>query len=257
MVFVTTDLQGKVVIITGASSGIGAAVARECGSRGMSVVLAARREDALLTVALEVEGAGGKALVCPTDLRSPAQIDALQRATLERFERIDILIANAGRGSITPTSELTTEEIHDVIETNLLGVVHCARAVLPVMQAQRSGHIITVSSIVNEIIFPHDALYAATKAGVHRFARGLRTEAREYGVAVSDVLPGVLDTPLNATLTGIPKSSVTATAREIVNLMEHPRPILITPYWYRWVLLANRLIPGCVDAYLARLLTGD
>lgn len=242
-------------MITGASSGIGAAVARECGARGNAVVLAARREEELLRVALEVEGAGGAALVCPTDLRSVEQIERMIQATISEYRRIDVLIANAGRGSVTPTANLTDDEITDVVTVNLVGVMRCVRAVLPVMQAQRSGHIITVSSIVNEIVFPHDALYAATKAGVHRFAKGLRSEAREYGIFVSDVLPGVLDTPLNAKLTALPKSSVAAAARDIADLMERPRSVLITPGWYRAVLLANRLFPGCVDDYIARKLT--
>lgn len=194
---------------------------------------------------------GGQAFICPTDTRDPEQIDALAARTVAHFGRIDILLANAGIGCHASVAQASAEEMTDVIQTNLMGVMHGARAVLPTLLAQGGGHILTVSSVVVGVMWPDDAIYAASKAGVHRFSKGLRNEARTRGVHVTDIVAGVIDTPLTSGLRGIPKADVTATARAIIAVMERPRPVLVTPGWYRLALAVNALLPGSIDALLA------
>ncbi len=246
------DLEDRVIVITGASGGIGASVALVCGTRKMRVVIAARSADRLTGIAHEIKALGGQALICPTDIRHPEQMDALADRAVTHFGRIDILLANAGIGCHAGVAQASAEEMTDVIQTNLLGVMYGARAVLPTMLAQGSGHILTVSSVVVGLMWPDDAIYAASKAGVHRFSRGLRNEAQTRGIQVTDIVAGVIDTPLTAGLRGFPKADVTATARSIVAVMERPRPVLVTPGWYRLALAVNALLPGSIDALLAR-----
>ncbi len=246
------DLENRVVMITGASGGIGAAVALACGARNMRVALAARRADKLAYIAHEVEAVGGQAFVCPTDIRNPEQLNALAAQTVAHFGRIDILLANAGIGCHSGVAQASAEEMTDVVQTNLLGVMHSVRAILPMMLAQGSGHVLTVSSVVVGLMWPDDAIYAASKAGVHRFSKGLRNEAQTRGIHVTDIVAGVIDTPLTMGLGGFPKADVTATARAIVGVMERPRPVLVTPGWYRLALAVNTLLPGSIDALLAR-----
>ncbi len=240
----------RVVIVTGASSGIGAAVALGCGGRGMRVVLAARRAERLEEIGRQIEALGGRALVCPADIRDYAQIEAMVKTAHTHFGRIDLLVANAGIGCHEGVATVSAEEMTEVVQTNLLGVMHSARATLPAMLAQRSGHILIVSSVIIGLMWPNDAIYAATKMGLHRFCDGLRQEVRPHGIHVSEVIPGLIDTPLTASLTGN-KADAYQTARAILRLLDHPRPTLITPGWYRAAMLLNRLIPGLVDRILA------
>jgi short-subunit dehydrogenase len=245
------SLRDRVVIITGASSGIGAATAVACGAEGMRVVLAARREALLQGVAAEVEAAGGEAMVCPTDVADAVQSAAMVAAVVERFGRVDVLLANAGIGSSGWLAEIAEEEIERLVAINLLGVIHCVRAVLPVMLAQGQGHILTVSSIAGGIAMPRIAVYAATKAGVHRFAEGLRREVRPRGIFVTDVVPGFIDTPMLARSEGIPKAPVDALARAILAGLRRPRRAIVFPAWYQVILAANLSFPGLIDWLLA------
>src|SRR5436190_4913216 len=138
-------LRDRVVLITGASSGLGEAAARACARDGARLALAARREDRLRQLVEELDGAG--ALALRTDIRDPEAIRAMVAATLERFGRIDALVANAGVGYTTPVSELTEELLREQVDVNLLGVIRCAQAVLPAMQAAGQGHILAIASV--------------------------------------------------------------------------------------------------------------
>src|SRR4051812_28283984 len=124
------DLRGRSVVITGASSGIGAAAALACAQAGMRLALAARREDLLREVAAQAAAGGAETLVCPTDIREPAQIEALAATARERFGRIDVLIANAGLGYTGSTAQVTDAQIVETVTVNLLGVIRCVRACL-------------------------------------------------------------------------------------------------------------------------------
>jgi 3-oxoacyl-[acyl-carrier protein] reductase len=249
------DLTGRVALITGASSGIGRATAVAAAARGMRVALSGRRVAALEAVADQIVSAGGEAFVCAADLTSPDEIGAMVAAVRGRFGVIDVLIASAGQGSTTPFAEIGDDEIASVIEANLTGVIRCVRAVVPEMTERENGHVILLSSVVTGLHFPGDALYAATKAGVLRFGEGLAREMEPFGIWVSVVLPGIIDTPLNDGLLGLPKADVRGVAADIAALIARPRRTLVTPGWYRAALAANQLLLGCVDHYIARRLS--
>src|SRR3954447_11113273 len=169
-------LRDRVVIITGASSGLGEAAARSCARNGARLALAARREDRLRALSAELEAVGTPALILTTDLRDPGAIHAMAAATLEQYGRIDALVANAGLGYALPVAETTNEQLAEQVEVNLLGVIRCAQAVLPAMLAAKRGHILAIASVSAGIARPGAAIYASTKAGVVAFCEGLRRE---------------------------------------------------------------------------------
>jgi len=246
-------LAGRVLLITGASSGIGEATALAAAGEGMRLVLAARREEELQRVSARVEEIGAEALVCPTDVRARDQVERLVAAAEQRFGRVDALLANAGIGRPQWAHEIADADVLSLMEVNLLGVIRCAQAVLPDMLARESGHIVTVSSVAAGLAVPRSAVYAATKAGVHRYCEGLRREVRPRGIEVTDVLPGVIATPMTANLRGWPKSPVERVARTIIGVLRRPRPWVVTPGWYRLALALNRLSPGAMDVILGAL----
>src|SRR5207249_6750683 len=136
-------------------------------------------------------------------------------ATVAAFGRVDILVANAGVGYSGSMAQMPEEQIVTMVQVNLFGVLRCVRAVLPVMLAQGRGHVITVSSVAAGIAGPGAAVYAATKAAVHRFSEGLRREVQPRGVFVTDVLPGFIDMPMGAGAEGLPKAPPATVARAI------------------------------------------
>jgi short-subunit dehydrogenase len=247
----TTKQNIPIVVITGASSGIGAATALACASDGMTVVLAARRAGPLEEVAAQCRHAGGKALVIPTDVRLRSDVEALVARTVETFGQIDVLIANAGIGFHEALVDATDDQLREIIDINVLGVMRCARAVVPHMITRGSGHVITVSSVAVGLMWPNDSVYAATKAAVHRFAKGLRNELRLFGVAVTDVIPGVIETPLTERLDGVRKADARIVAAAIVRaIMTRPAEV-VTPRVYRFLLWLNAAVRESVNRWIA------
>lgn len=192
------DWSKKVVLITGASSGIGSALAVELGRRGASVGLFARRAEELMKVAEEVERVGGKALVLPGDVRQAPEIEAAAARLREQWGRIDLLVANSGIGVITPASELRAEAVANVISVNTIGVVNSVAAVLPDMLERRGGHLVAISSLAAYRGMPKSAAYSASKAAVSTFFESLRVDLRGSGVDVTIIHPGFIKTPLTA-----------------------------------------------------------
>ena len=189
-------IQGKVVIITGASSGLGEATARHLAARGAKLVLAARRTDRLQALAREIEAGGGEALAVATDVVNPAQVQALADQAKARFGRIDVLVNNAGIMPLAPLAKLKVDEWSRMIDVNIKGVLHGIAAVLPTMQAQKSGHIIYIASVAGLKVFsPIGAVYSATKFAVRALSEGLRAEAPE-GVRTTIVSPGAVESEL-------------------------------------------------------------
>jgi NAD(P)-dependent dehydrogenase (short-subunit alcohol dehydrogenase family) len=219
----------------------------------MRVVLASRREELLRATAQAVQAAGGEAFVFPADLSDREQVAALAAAAEAQFGRVDLLLANAGAGYSARMEQITDEQIERTVATNLLGTIRLVRGVLPGMIARRSGHVITVSSVAAGIVFPRGAVYAATKAGIHLFSEGLRREVRGYGIQVTDVMPGIIDTPMTAYMKKGPKEPVETAVRAIVDVMRHPRRCVIVPRWYRLILAINRHFPALADAAIARM----
>jgi NADP-dependent 3-hydroxy acid dehydrogenase YdfG len=252
-------LIGKVVIITGASSGIGAAAAALFAREGCPVVLAARRLDRLQQIAGEIEEDGGKALPVATDISQPEQIDAMVKAAVDAYGRIDILFNNAGFGRVDWLEALDPiKDIQVQITVDLLGVILATRAVLPHMYRQRSGHIINMSSVAGWIAPPFYSIYSAGKFGVRGFSEALRREAGPRGVNVSVIYPGSVrtefashmgqssakrrfKTPAWLTL------SADDVAESVVGLARRPRRSLITPWFMVIAKFLNSHFNGISD----------
>jgi len=185
-----------VALITGASSGIGAAIAHDLGARGFHLALAARRIDALESVAQAISVAGGGALPLPCDVTDPQQIATCVEHTLLEFGRIDVLVNNAGVMHNGRIGGADTAEWRAMIDVNLMGLMLMTHAVLPHMQAARSGHIVNISSVAGRIITVGNGVYNVTKWGVNVFSEALRKEVYSDNIKVTVVCPGVVDTEL-------------------------------------------------------------
>jgi short-subunit dehydrogenase len=240
-------LEDRAILITGASSGLGEAVARSCARAGARLALAARREDRLRALAAELEAAGTDALVLPTDMRDPEAIRAMGAAAVEQFGRVDALVANAGLGCSTPVVWMSDEQVREQVEVNLLGVIRSAQAVLPSMLAAGSGHILAVASVAAGVVMPRAAVYGSTKAGVVAFCEGLRREVGPQGIAVTAILPGFIATPMTeGHRFPMPPARIVGDA--VVRLIHRPRRQVVIPLWYSPLMTLNRLAPGVVDA---------
>lgn len=188
----------RVVLITGASSGIGRALALELGKRGARLGLTARRAEELSKVAEEVSRAGGQALALPADVRSTEEINLVAERVREKWGRVDVLIANAGMSTTTAGTHLDASEAGDVITVNVIGVVNSVAAVLPDMVKRGDGHLVAISSLASYRGLPKSGAYSASKAAVSTFFESLRVDLRRNGVAVTTIHPGFIRTPMTA-----------------------------------------------------------
>ncbi|MDN3687668.1 SDR family oxidoreductase [Cyclobacterium jeungdonense] len=196
------DLKNKVVIITGASSGIGKATAAKLAKEGASVVLCARSEKELNKLKDKIVSDGGKALVVKTDVTKPAEFGEAVSQTLAEYGSIDVLINNAGLMPLSFVEKLKTDEWEKMVDVNIKGVLNGVAAVLPTMRTNKSGHIINISSSAAHNYFPGGAIYCATKVAVKMFSEGLRKElAPLYGINVTSIEPGAVNTSLFETIT--------------------------------------------------------
>ncbi|MGK7950849.1 MAG: SDR family oxidoreductase [Xenococcaceae cyanobacterium] len=193
------DIENKVVIITGASSGLGEATARRLAKNGAKLMLAARREDRLQELVSEIEKDGGTAKYHVTDVSDRTQVEALAKATYQAYERIDVLVNNAGLMPLSPLDETKVDEWEKMIDVNIKGVLYGIAAVLPVMRAQKSGHIINISSVAGHKVFPGGAIYCATKFAVKAISEGVRLESNGE-IRSTNISPGVVDTELTNTI---------------------------------------------------------
>ena len=192
------DWKEKVVLITGASSGIGRALALELGKRGARLGLTARRGEELLRLVDEIERAGGEAMALPADVRDPEALKGVAERVRERWGRIDVLVANAGMSSTTAGTSLNASEVGDVITVNVLGVVNSVAAVLPGMLERGAGHLVAISSLSSYRGMPKSAAYSASKAAVSTFFESLRVDLRKSGIDVTTIHPGFIRTPMTA-----------------------------------------------------------
>jgi NAD(P)-dependent dehydrogenase (short-subunit alcohol dehydrogenase family) len=190
--------SNKVVLITGASSGIGRSLAVELGKRGASTGLLARRADSLREVAGEVEAAGGGALALPADVTDAASVRAAADELRQKFGAIDVLVANAGVGVLTDDYARLGEQVAETIEINLLGAANSAGAVLPEMIARGAGHLVAISSLASYRGLPKSGAYCASKAAMNALFESLRIDLKNTGVAVTIIKPGFIKTPLTA-----------------------------------------------------------
>jgi short-subunit dehydrogenase len=242
--------DSRVVLVTGASSGLGAAIAEACAAAGYRVALAARRVERLQEVAQRINRPGDT-LVIPANMRDPESIREMAAATEGRFGRIDALVANAGVGHGEPFVESSEEHLLDQMEVNVLGVIRCARQALPGMLARRSGHILTVASVAAEIPSAGSVLYGATKGAVVAFSEGLRRELLGTGVHVTTILPGFIRSEMTADVPmRMPPASIVGDL--VVRLLRRPRPRAVIPRYYGGAIWLNRFAPRLVDWLLVR-----
>ncbi len=188
------DLKNSVAIITGASKGIGRAIALSLSKEGVNSVLASRNPRLLSMVQKEITDSGGKAIAVPTDVTSENSVHNLVFETQKRFGKIDILVNNAGVGVFSNVVDLKLEEYESMMNVNVKGVFLCSRAVLPGMMKQRKGEIINIASLAGKNSFAGGSVYSATKWGLIGFARSLMLEVREYNIRVVTISPGSVNT---------------------------------------------------------------
>jgi NADP-dependent 3-hydroxy acid dehydrogenase YdfG len=172
-----SEIESKVLIITGASSGVGEATARRLGASGAKLMLVARREDRLKDLVAAIQKTGGTVAYRVTDVADRAQVQALAEATLETYGRIDVLVNNAAFMPVSPLDQIKVDEWDQMIDVNIKGVLYGIAAVLPTMRQQKSGHVINLSSIAGHKVVPGAAVYCATKYAVRAISEGLRLES--------------------------------------------------------------------------------
>jgi NADP-dependent 3-hydroxy acid dehydrogenase YdfG len=193
---IQSNVEQKVVVITGASSGIGEATARSLAQQGAKVVLGARRTERLAILATDIRAQGGVAEYCAVDVRQQAQVQALVDFAREKFGQVDVVINNAGVMPLSALEELKIEEWERMIDVNIKGVLYGIAAGLPLMKSQGFGHFINISSIGGHAVYPTAAVYCATKYAVRAISEGLRQEQLDGDIRVTIISPGVVESEL-------------------------------------------------------------
>lgn len=216
---ISQNIKGKVVVITGASSGLGEATARLLSSEGATVVLAARRADRIKALADTLNVRGAKALAISTDVANQLQVRDLVEKTVETYGKIDVMLNNAGLMPLAPLEELKIDEWDKMIDVNLKGVLYGIAAALPHMKKQRSGHIINVSSVYGHKLGPAATVYCATKHAVRALSEGLRQEVKPYNIRTTVISPGAVATEL---LDHISDEKIQAQTKEHVSKIAVP-----------------------------------
>jgi short-subunit dehydrogenase len=259
------DLQGSIVVITGASSGIGRATALLFAQRGATVVLAARSQLALQNVASEIEQRGGTALAVPTDVTDEQAVQALGTAAVEAFGKIDVWVNDA---SVTLFGFLTDTPMADyrrVVETNFFGCVHGARVALPIFQNQGHGTLINVSSVVTRMPQPYTSAYVASKQAIRALGRSLRQELALQGqrnIHVVTIIPATIDTPLfqhAANYSGRrpkampPVYPADLVAEAIVRAATHPRREVYVGSIGRFMAIQMKLAPALTERLATKM----
>jgi NADP-dependent 3-hydroxy acid dehydrogenase YdfG len=213
------NISAKVVVITGASSGLGEATARLLAKQGALVVLGARRADRIDALAHELTAAGGKALSVATDVRDREQVKRLVDTAVKSFGRIDVMLNNAGVMPLAPLERLKTDEWDQMIDVNFKGVLNGIAAALPYMKEQKSGHFINVSSVAGHKIIPDGTVYCATKFAVRALSEGLRQEVKPYNIRTTVISPGAVASEL---LEHISEKTIQAQTKDFVSKIAVP-----------------------------------
>lgn len=255
------DFRGKVVVITGASSGIGRAAALEFAGRGARCALLARRAGRLRRVAGEIAGrGGGEAVAVPCDVSDRGQVESSAGRILEELGGVDVLVNNAGFAVLGPVSELPVEEIESQMKTNYLGMVYCTKSLLPSFLERGSGRIVNVASVAASFGLPGIAPYCASKSAMLAFSEGLRHELRGTGVGVAVVSPimvrtGFFDGPSFGRVRKYPAASLSAeaVARAVVRASASPRLEIVVPQAARGAVWLKHTVPFLVNPLVGRL----
>jgi len=255
------DLSGRVAAVTGASSGIGLASAQHLAREGVAVVLGARRKDRLDSAVRDIRNAGGRAESAVVDVTVEEDMQHLVQRARDAFGRLDIMICNAGFGYYGTVEETPPEIMRQMMDVNFMGTFFGARAALPVFRAQKSGHLIIVSSIVGQRGIAQMSGYSATKAAQVGFAESLRTEFSGTAIAVSVVFPvstvtefrSAMKRDYGQSVTGLgPTQSVDDVARAIVACVRKPRAEVYPHAKSRALTVVNAVAPGFTDKVVRR-----
>jgi short-subunit dehydrogenase len=241
-----TQFRDLVIVITGASSGIGEATARALAKRGACIVMAARRADQLYRLAGELQRQGGRVRAVPTDLRDRESIHRLIQTAIEEYGRVDVLINNAGVGGGSSIND-DDERMEEILITNVLAPARCVQVVLPQMRKQGRGLIINIGSVAGEI--GTSGVYSASKFGIRGFNDALRREVRRDKIAVVLIEPGFIRTEMTDGVK-LPMPGPEVMANAIVRAIERPRRKMIVPWYYGPIVVFANLFPGLVDVIL-------
>ena len=255
--------KSPVILITGASSGIGAATARLFGARGYRVVLAARRFDRLESLAQAIQADGGEALAVQADLTRLEDIQALVQGTISAYGQVDVLLNNAGFGRINPLIDLDFKlDIEPQLWINLLSPIQLAREVLPFMRTRGRGHIIHVISLAGLVSAPTYSIYSASKFGLRGFNNALAREVAGWGIKVSAIYPGSVRTefgdhmglkrPPRATTPPALILQPEDVARTVWQVVKKPRRTTVIPWPLIGIWMLNAHLPGIADRLIAR-----
>lgn len=257
-------LRGCVVLLTGASGGIGRATARQLAEEGARLALLARREDPLAAVEAEVRALGGEAIAVPGDVRSPADAARAVGATVARYGALDALVNNAGVGVLRRVDAAADEEVAELFEANVLGAWRMTRAALPELIGS-GGVVVNVASIAGRVGVPRYSFYGATKAALISMSESWRRELRPQGVRVVTVLPAAvrgefLDRLGRGIALGAGPAGVVLepeqVARGIAGALRRPRPEIFIPWWNRWLAVLDAAFPGLSDRIVLALYRG-
>lgn len=237
-------LADKVAIVTGASSGIGAATAHELARRGARVVLAARRTEELEVQVRAITEVGGQAISIPTDITDVVQVIRLVKGAQQAFGQVNVLVNNAGANWVKAFAETSADEMSQMLQVNLLGAMLLTNMLLPQMLQQSSGTIISVGSVASRVAI--EPLYSATKFGVRGFSLALRRQLAGSGISVSLVTPGNIRTSMTRGMTEyMPEPELVA--RVIASLVSHPHREVIIPLKYHAIIWLDQFLPGMAD----------
>lgn len=259
------NLSAQVVIVTGASSGIGRETALHFAREKASVALAARREQQLQALEKEIQDLGAQVLSLPTDVADRDQVATMVRRVLERFGRVDILVNNAGSGLFALVEETAPEDMQMIFQVNFFGAFYGIRAVLPIFRRQGSGHIINVASIVGKRGVPLSGAYCASKFAMVGLSESLRLELHGSGIAVSVICPvGTATEFFDAAKDPHgrrqgpkpPVQSAATVAKAIIRCAKSPRPEVIVFPPARLLVLLNALSPRLGDLVIRTMASG-
>lgn len=247
------DYSEKVVVVTGASSGIGKESAREFAKRRASVVLVSRNKDKLDEAARELSGYQTSVLVCPCDISKKEEVNQMSQQVIKKFGKVDILVNNAGFGIYGEFRNLKVEEIESQMATNYLGMVYCTKAFLPKMMEQKSGHIVNVASVAASFGIPSMAGYCASKFAMLGFSESLYHELKGSGVGITVVSPIMVRTNFfsNESFARMPRYtaalSPATVAKAVVRAASSPRLEIVTPQVVRIAIWFKQTLPYLIN----------
>jgi len=256
-----TDYRGAVGIVTGASSGIGAQLARDLAARGMRVALLARRRDRLEALTEEIRAAGGEAVTLGCDVAERASVEGAVRAVVERQGRLDLLVNNAGYGRHVLFKDHDVEDIERIMRTNYLGTVWATKAALPAMRARGRGWIVNVSSVAGKLGQPDEAAYSASKFAVAGLSEALALELGPLGIHVMTVYPALVRTEMFTpeVIVRMPKGAgitflePAVFSRQVLHALERGRHEVTVPRYVGIASLIRTLLPGLHRRMTARM----